>query len=642
MRKLFDDAGDAPVAVRSAIGRTTPRFWVKRFAIWESAEAEHPLRSVSLRPGLNIIWSPDPGDRGVDANRVDSPGHGGGKSLFCRLLRYCLGEAVPAVVDVRDKLVDAFPHAIVGCEFEIDGVHWALARRVARSIEGASAKERSLEQLVKEPLPRYGHHDGWNALSTLLGPSFGQRIGALYDGKPDERHIAWRAALTVLSRDQRSRVASITDWRERKSASGSPLTQLDSVRRLGVVCAALGIDATDFVRAVEAGTSRERERSVRKKQSEGRLASIAERVANIVGTGVPGADTLTPLDVDGFKKGLEKKLRELDEQSASRVNEDEADTARAAWLDAMRELAALRAKRDEKDELDLRIRDEIQTWSVKRDNAAGATCPDCGVSLVPMHQRDCPRRIASFWDEFIERLQDELRRTRAEREVVETQIAASDERLKVLDAARRAAQVARDTERERVAEQKGALKRKIEELERVRTFELPRAESADNDSAENSLPIGPLRESLRTALKPAAQRFERVLRFVYSNDARVRFEIVSDAIEPRVSIDGDLSTTAVDSVMVTAFDLALLWLAAEDAAPLPAFLIHDSPREGDLGISRYDNVFAFARCLEGDTPLFQYILTTTTSPPENFRANDVVRLELRGAPASERLLRRAL
>lgn len=642
MLKLLDDGRDTSIEARSSSGRGLPRFWVKRFAMWESAESEHPLRSVPLRPGLNIVWSPDPGDRGVDAKRIDEPGHGGGKSLFCRLLRYCLGEAVPAVADVRDRLVQAFPKAIVGCEFEIDGEPWAIARKVARSTEGASSKELTLDAIVKRPFSRYGHYTAWDALAALIGPTFGEQIQALHSYKADEQHVAWRSALTVLSRDQRSRVASITDWREHHSASGSPLSKFDTAQRLGVVCASLGINGTEFVRAVQANARRERDQSTQKKQSEGRLAAVAERVANIVGAGVPSVDTLTELDVARFKRDFTTKLRALDEHPALRATEEEASRSRAAWLDATKKLAELRAKRDSKDALDARIRDDLHAWSTKRDNAVGSTCSECGVSLSPAHKPSCPRHIASFWDELIDGRQAELRQTRSERAMVDTEITEWQATLKTLDDARNRAESHRDTALAEVAEQKGILKRTIEDLDRIVSVEMPRAESTGSDAAVDAVALRPLREALRAALKPAAERFERVLRFVYSNRVHARLDIIDDVVHPRVSIDGELSTTAVDAIMVTAFDLALLWLAAEDALPLPAFLIHDSPREGDLGISRYDNIFEFARRLEGDRPLFQYILTTTTSPPEEFRANDFVRLELHGAPATERLLRRAL
>jgi hypothetical protein len=41
----------------------------------------------------------------------------------------------------------------------------------------------------------------------------------------------------------------------------------------------------------------------------------------------------------------------------------------------------------------------------------------------------------------------------------------------------------------------------------------------------------------------------------------------------------------------------------------------------------------------GSTSAFQYIVTTTTQPPPEFQKEPWLRLELRGAPPEERLLR---
>jgi hypothetical protein len=104
------------------------------------------------------------------------------------------------------------------------------------------------------------------------------------------------------------------------------------------------------------------------------------------------------------------------------------------------------------------------------------------------------------------------------------------------------------------------------------------------------------------------------------------------------------SGTAIVSLDVVLFDLAVLAMAIEGKIRHPGFLIHDSPREADLGGSIYAGLFDLARRLEdfGAAPLFQYIVTTTTEPPEEFRADPWLRLELRGSPAEARLLRKDL
>ena len=86
-----------------------------------------------------------------------------------------------------------------------------------------------------------------------------------------------------------------------------------------------------------------------------------------------------------------------------------------------------------------------------------------------------------------------------------------------------------------------------------------------------------------------------------------------------------------------AFDVATLLLAVEGAAKLPAFLLHDSPREADLGQSIYDRLFRFMNSLENKAH-FQYIVTTTTEPPDDLRREPWLRGTLRGGPARDRLM----
>jgi hypothetical protein len=66
-------------------GRSGPRLWVRRLAIFKDRQTL--IRDVPLKPGLNIVWTPDMTSSGRRALA-----HGSGKTTFCRLLRACLGE----------------------------------------------------------------------------------------------------------------------------------------------------------------------------------------------------------------------------------------------------------------------------------------------------------------------------------------------------------------------------------------------------------------------------------------------------------------------------------------------------------------------------------------------------------------------
>lgn len=70
---------------RPVEGQKEPRLWVRRLVIWRDM-ASKPIRDIPLRPGLNV------GAYQGGAPIEDVIGHGSGKTLFCRMLRYCLGE----------------------------------------------------------------------------------------------------------------------------------------------------------------------------------------------------------------------------------------------------------------------------------------------------------------------------------------------------------------------------------------------------------------------------------------------------------------------------------------------------------------------------------------------------------------------
>lgn len=104
---------------------------------------------------------------------------------------------------------------------------------------------------------------------------------------------------------------------------------------------------------------------------------------------------------------------------------------------------------------------------------------------------------------------------------------------------------------------------------------------------------------------------------------------------------GDRSTAAIESLKVVIFDLAVLTLAIEGQTRFPGFLIHDSPREADLDLLVYHRLFEFVQTLEGigSVPQFQYLVTTTTAPPQQVVDGDGLRLKLRGAPPEGRLFK---
>jgi len=180
------------VAVDSTRGE--PRLWVHRLVIYE--KPGEIIREVHLRRGLNIIWSPDPGAGMANLGSNAGSGHGAGKTLFCRLLRYCLGEDSFSNDELRRSIAEQLPAGLVGAEIVIDGKQWAVIRPIGLTRKHVAREGASLEDLapMKEP---GGSIEPF--LETLGSHLFPAGIEGYLPGKHE--HAAWLFALAWLSRE---------------------------------------------------------------------------------------------------------------------------------------------------------------------------------------------------------------------------------------------------------------------------------------------------------------------------------------------------------------------------------------------------------------------------------------------------------
>ena len=94
-----------------------------------------------------------------------------------------------------------------------------------------------------------------------------------------------------------------------------------------------------------------------------------------------------------------------------------------------------------------------------------------------------------------------------------------------------------------------------------------------------------------------------------------------------------LAGEAVETLTLLLGDVSWMLAAASGHCRHPGFLIHDSPREADLGARIYRR---FLQCIgmlhlhlggQSKTP-FQYIVTTTTPPPSELQGPEYIRLSL--------------
>jgi len=185
---------------------------------------------------------------------------------------------------------------------------------------------------------------------------------------------------------------------------------------------------------------------------------------------------------------------------------------------------------------------------------------------------------------------------------------------------------------------------RYDELIRLRAQAKERADGNAINVTRSRAVLETLRGQQGDVFRRLSQHFDAIIRNFVGPAGSGRVALSAQGLDLSVQMSGERSTAAIESLKVLAFDLAALCLSVEGETQIPAFLIHDSPREADLGKPIYHRLFNLIADLETttDQPIFQYIVTTTTAPPDTFLGEPWMRLRLQGLPASERLMRRDL
>ena len=180
--------------------RDEPRLWVKEFAIYSDFKPEAEIRHLSLRRGLNIIWAKE--------SETGASGHAAGKSTFCRLLRYLIGDANFGTETFRPALRTKFPDAILAGEVILNGEPWLICRPLSTHGHHWCAPGHRLEELFDSTLSKKDYSHFTDALVAAFIAPLGLKH---YPGT--EKSLEWLHLLQWLSRDQDARYTDNLQWR---------------------------------------------------------------------------------------------------------------------------------------------------------------------------------------------------------------------------------------------------------------------------------------------------------------------------------------------------------------------------------------------------------------------------------------------
>ncbi|MET0436251.1 MAG: DUF2326 domain-containing protein [Devosia sp.] len=631
-------------------GLPGPRLWIRRLALWQNPE--NLLRDIQLRRGVNVIWSPD-----LSANGAGATPHGSGKTTFCRLIRYCLGERQFSSEEQRPLMQHKLPNGFVGAEVILDGECWVITRPIGMNLPSRASRaeriEETFDQLLVATEP--------STIAPMISDRFCARYRDQVHGnlKPDQ---VWEVLLAWLTRDQECRLDDVFDWRSKRSGSGSPAQELSLETKLTVVRLALRALSVEEIGATVQSRTLVRQRDdLREKlghldwfQSQ-RFSELCEGLS-FPKDRDPAEQIVRKELIDKANEKLAKALgaehtkgqspnvglrgrRQILQEERNKSSDDRAEK-KAILQSLPGQIAAIRAEQGtEQARLETGV---IVRCTICRVSIDEVTAKGCGVSLERCNLDEVKSRIDGA-KQLVDGLQRQQRALPGEigdldHKItnLDAEIARIDDLFSELDdqdSARNATvTLARELVREAtwfdrqlegraaIAERLNVIDNKLEGVRQTAGLERDRAASAIGD-------LETLFGQLVAALMPKG--------------CFGKIKLDGHRLHPEISLERGvgLSTAAVESFKIVAFDLAAMILAVNGKADMPSLLIHDSPREADLDAGIYSNLFDVVLGLEklADPPPFQYIVTTTTAPSDISADHPALRQQLSSTPPQARL-----
>lgn len=633
-------------------GRVGPRLWVRRLAIFKDRQTL--IRDVRLKPGLNIIWTPDMSSSGRNALA-----HGSGKTTFCRLLRACLGEQGYATESQRSRIMARLPHGMFAAEILIDGVCWVTIRPLG--LPGGEFVAQA--DMIEDAIARGRREGDQGSIDPVIFDSF---FSTLTGATPPEisREQVWDVLRAWLTRDQECRLADILAWRSSQTQTRSRAQMLGETAKLTMVRLALrALDAEE-----RAAAARERELVATVEDERRRHAYQQQRYADglkALRLALGASDEIgfeDTIDQKGLVLLAEAALAEAMRTAVPKPPDVGTIFARQKALNAERETLTTkqqqldndaRFKRGEAE----RYRSEANLGEIDITQGRIRVCPVCRVSIDEIKANGCgislePCDLAALKSAIADKqkkaanLDAEAGRTEQESKLIGAQLQQLEPKLLALEAEVKAADDATSAAQAVTKEIQDRIYRARRTLDDVRALR----EGAINkkpapsgtvalDAVRAQLDAG--RSRARGAIGTLEERYKGIMAAWLPAGIASAIKLNGQGlkVDAEFAGRGEVSTAALDSLKIVAFDLAALHMAIEEQAELPAFLIHDSPREADLDGQLYAGLFKLVHQWEAaaGAPCFQYIVTTTTAPPPELRSDEHVRLRMSSTPAEQRL-----
>ena len=651
-----------------------PRLWLKRLVLLESPDKkDSPIRDVIFRRGLNIIWGVElPDEAGTnDAHPVTLSGHSVGKTTLCRLIRYCLGETTFGNPGAMSRIKNAFPQGWAGMELVVEGREWAVLKSIGQSGNSTAAEGATIESLFELDHKASQFRDFMKNLSDSM-------LSGLAASTPPNsaKPYEWKHLLAWLTRDQEARFQSLHDWRSSRSVSDTPRFDKPKEHALYLIRLVLDLLQEKELDASRALADAEREL----KEVESRMTELkrqpeyrfneAERILKEL-LNLPMHDIVN-FDESDMTSPVFIRHSELDQAVSALQAEIERIERRAAqkrvWLasyDEQRRVfrAALDATEagtefiDEEGPEDETIR-RLRTLRGKDCTYGNVAFLECSYVKARLAEAE---KIIDFSREREERRA--ASETEQRLQILEQQRKDHDEVAGLLEELRRKLNgdltekrekelelIERRAELQRIDHHLSQRKQSLDLIEgRTPNTELQRetarAEGLRESIQQQQAALTELQNSYQTRLDTIGRIYDALIKSCLSDTYSGALHMPKGELQFRIAESTGLSGEAVETLALVLADVAVMMCSCQGVGHHPRFLIHDSPREADLDRHIYNRYLTAMWILTEehggpDAAPFQYIVTTTSRPPDELQK--AIRLELKAHPPEHMLFGRLL
>lgn len=641
--------------------RSLPRLWVERVWLLQSREPLAITRTVNLQPGVNIVWAREPDSD--EGSGLASAGHGVGKTSFCLLLRYLLGDDATAVTDLREKAAANFPKGGVAAKVNIDGVAWLVYRPYGAYSPSFAKIGDQLEELFD---PRT-EGDFQAYLSSFKAAFIGTLAAQTLPGT--NQGLDWTHLLAWCVRDQKTRFDGFFHWREGEGL-GFRRSRKDPPLFVNLVLGLLDAEADKLMRTVESTQAElsklEAQIPDLEREPVFELARLERQLRARVGSSDDESVHETTVE-----SSLESRVKDFlaRAEEAEKNWELEAASAENAMAPNLVKLVELQAKVTmldlEKQQAQALVDaneaeyTRLTTAIAELDHLAGycthglVNFSDCNhINLrraapnLPWHM-DTKAAKAAAPGLLADLKADTISCETVQKAKEQQETIVNDQRAVVRRIQMKSATSATGREQLKTQwadflplfkqRQQGADSPELKRVKEKQTLYLGKLDSQKAALVQRKQQLSLRSESLRLLTQCVAER-------LLGETGHGRFIADSDSRPFDLSAGGE----AYQVLEILLGDVTcLLDAATSTGSNHPGFLVHDCPREADMSPVLYRNFLMMAA--EADEQLandrdvpFQYIVTTTSAPPVELRGPKHVVLELLPGSEEHLLFKRAL